>query len=141
MRFALMMTLVVALAGVSAAADDVVATVGSVTITRAELEKQVKPKLVEIDNERYEALKEGLDELVAGALLKQEAAARKISVDELEKQEIEAKSGEPTDAEIQQVYDANKAQLGGQTLEQVKPRIVEYLKAQKAEGRKAEYVA
>ena len=60
------------------AADDVAATVGSTPITRAELEKHVKPKLIEIDNERFEALKEGLDELVAEELFKQEAAARKV---------------------------------------------------------------
>jgi len=54
-----------------------------------------------------------------------------VSVDELQKEEITAKAGEPTDAEIQQVFDANKAQLGGQTLDQVKPCIVDSLKEQK----------
>src|SRR5439155_6922541 len=37
-----------------------VATVGDRTITRAELEEHVRPKLIEIDNQRYEALREGL---------------------------------------------------------------------------------
>ena len=47
------------------AATDKVATVGSRTITRGELETQVRAKLIEIDNQRYEALKDGLDEMIA----------------------------------------------------------------------------
>jgi len=78
--------------------------------------------------------------MVADELFKQEAAARKISPDQLEATEITAKAGEPTDAEIQQVYDANKAQLQGQTLDAVKPRIVEFLKEQKAAARKETFI-
>ena len=140
MRFILMTIVALAAAGVAHAAEDVAATVGTTAITRSDLEKHVKPRLIEIDNERYEALKEGLDELVAEELFKQEAAARKISPEQLEAQEITAKAGDPSDAEIQQVYDANKAQLQGQTLETVKPRIVEFLKEQKGAARKAAFI-
>src|SRR6058998_494435 len=93
-----------------------VATVGERTITRAELEDHVRAKLIELENQRYETLREGLDEMIA-------------------------KVTEPTDAEIQKVYDDNKAQLGSQTLEQVRPRIVEYLKQQRAEQGEAAFVA
>ncbi|MGH7893546.1 MAG: thioredoxin domain-containing protein [Candidatus Binatia bacterium] len=139
MRVIVAAIIAVALAGASYA-DDVVATVGGTPITRAALEKQVKPKLVEIENERYEALKEGLDDLIAQELFAQEAKAKNVTPEQLQAQEIQGKVGEPSDAEIQQVFDANKAQLGGQTLEQVKPRIVEFLKDQKAQARKAQYV-
>jgi protein-disulfide isomerase len=117
-----------------------VATVGGTPITRAALEKHVKAKLIELENERYEAEKEGLDEMIAEELFGQEAKARKVTPDQLTETEITAKVGAPTDQEIQQVYDANKAQLGGQTLDQVKPRIVEYLKEQRAEQRKSQFV-
>ena len=141
MRFILMtIVALAAAAGMARAADDVAATVGSTTISKADLEKHVKPRLIEIDNERFEALKEGLDEMVADELFKQEAKARNISVEQLEAQEITTKAGEPTDAEIQQVYDANKAQLQGQTLDAVKPRIVEFLKEQKAAARKETFI-
>jgi protein-disulfide isomerase len=140
MRFMLVAVLTLGLAGLARAADDAAATVGTTTITRAELEKHVKPKLIEIDNERFEALKEGLDEMVADELMKQEAAARKISAAQLEQQEITSKVAAPTDAEIQQVFDANKAQLQGQSLDAVKPRIVEFLTEQKAQARKAQYI-
>ena len=118
-----------------------VATVGEHVITRAQLEEHVRPKLIELENQRYETLREGLDELIADELVKEEASARKITPAELEKQEVAAKVAEPTDEEVQKVYDANKAQLGTQTLEQVKPRIVEYLKQQGTERRRQEFIA
>jgi protein-disulfide isomerase len=120
------------------ATADTVATVGDRTITRAELEAHVKPRLIELENERHDALREGLDEMIATELVKQEAKARGITPEALEKAEIEAKIPRPTDAEVQTVYDENKEQIGNQTLEQIKPRIVEYLQQQKtAERREA----
>ena len=124
----------------AAAPGDAVATVGTATITRSELEEHVKPKLIEVENTRYEALKEGLDEMVSEELFKQEAKARGKTVEQLEQEEVTAKIAAPSDADIQKVYDDNKAQLGGQTLEQIKPRIVEYLKGQKEEERREAYV-
>jgi protein-disulfide isomerase len=139
-RLPLALALVCALAGSVRAADQTVATVGNVTITEQQLEKKVKPQLVEVENQRYEVLSNGLEEMVADALFEQEAKARNVTPQQLEQTEVTAKVPAPTDAEIQQVYDANKSQLGGQTLEQVKPRIVEYLKDQKAEERKQAFV-
>src|SRR5436190_3367556 len=117
-----------------------VATVGDRTITRAELEEHVRPKLIEIDNERYEALREGLDELISEELEKREAKTRGISTEELEKQEVTDKTPTPSDADVQKLYDDNKAQLGGQTLDQVKPRIIEYLKEQQSDTRRQAFI-
>ena len=117
-----------------------VATVGDRTITRTELEDHVRAKLIEIEGERYDALHEGLEEMIADELVKLDAKARGITPEQLEKQEVTDKVTAPTDAEIQKVYDENKAQLGAQTLDQVKPRIVEYLKDQRAEERKAAFI-
>src|SRR5690242_19285150 len=119
---------------------DKVATVGDRTITRSELEEHVRPKLIELENDRYEALREGLDGLIADELVKREAKERGMTIEDLEKAEVTAKTPAPTDAEVQKVYDENKAQLGGQTLEQIKPRIVEYLKQQKAEERRQAFI-
>src|SRR5262249_4245919 len=109
-----------------------VATVGGTAISREDLEKHVKPKLVEIENQRFEALSDGLDELINEQLIEKEAKSRNVTTEQLVATEITAKVPEPTDADIQKVYDENKSQLQGQTLEQVKPRIVEFLKQQKA---------
>ncbi len=123
------------------AADDVVATVGDKKITRAQLEDEIRAKLIELDNQRYDALREGLDGMIAQELLKREATARGTTPEALTTEEIEKKAPEPSDADIQKVYDENKAQLGGQTLEQIKPRIVQYLKGQKQDERRTAFIA
>jgi protein-disulfide isomerase len=128
--------------GLAAPASDApVATVGGRTIKRAEVEERARPKLVEIENERYEALRESLDEIIAEELLKQEAKARGTTPEALEKQEVDGKVAAPTDAEVQKVYDDNKEQLGNQTLEQIKPRIVAYVRQQKEEERRQAFLA
>jgi protein-disulfide isomerase len=129
-------------AATAQAADaDKLATVGGTTITRAQLEAHVKPKLIEIDNERYEALREGLDELVAEELLKQEAKARNVTPEALTQTEIVAKVEQPSDADIQKLYDDNKDELQGQTLEQVKPQIVQYLSQAKVAERRDAFLS
>ena len=121
-------------------AAEPVATVAGTPISREDLEKHVKPKLVEIENQRYEALSEGLDEMVSEQLFEKEAKSRNVTVEQLEATEITAKVPEPSDADVQKVYDENKSQLGNQTLDQVKPRIVEFLKQQKAGERQQAFV-
>ncbi len=121
-------------------AADPVATVGGTAISQADLEKEVKAKLIEIDNQRYEALKEGLDGLIAEELFKQEAKARNSTPEALMKTEVTDKVTPPTDAEVQKLYDENKQALQGQTLDQVKPRIVEYLKQQGAEQKRQAFI-
>ena len=121
-------------------ADPPVATVGTRSIGRQELEDHVRAKLIEIDNERYEALREGLDEIVADELFQQEAKARGVAPEALEAQEIAAKVSAPTDADVQKFFDQNKESLGGQTLEKVKPNIVEYLKQEREEERRQAFL-
>ncbi len=125
----------------SAEADDVLATVGTKSFTRAEIEALVKPKLIEVEAQKFEIMREGLDEAIATELFKLESTARKITPEQLEKDEIESKVPTPSDAEIQKVYDDNKEDLQGQTLEAVKPQIVEYLKAEKGQGRRLAFIS
>jgi protein-disulfide isomerase len=117
-------------AAAGAGGSDVVATVDGTPITRAALEGEVKSQLVEIDNQRYEVLSEGLDGMIAEVLIDKEAKARGVTPDALIQQEVTAKLATPSDAEVQKVYEANKAQLGNATLDQVKERIVQYLQGQ-----------
>jgi len=101
-----------------------VATIGTRTVTRAELEERARGKLIQIENQRYEALREVLNDLIATELENQEAAARGISPGALEIQEIDGKVPE----------------LAGQTLDQVKPRIIQYQKQQRLEQRRAAFI-
>ncbi len=124
----------------SGAPTDTIATVGPRKITRGELEDKVRSKLIELDTQRYEALREGVDEMIAEELIKQEANDRKVTVDALQKTEITDKVTVPTDEEIQKVYDDNKAQLKGQTLDTVKPQIVQYLSGQRSQERLGKFI-
>lgn len=129
------------LAPPATAADTPVAKVGKRTITEAELQKHVRGRLIQLEQERYEALREGLDELIGEALLAQEAQARNLTREALERQEITAKVSEPTEAEIRELYDANKEELDHAPLDSVKPRLIEYLTQLKTTQRRQEYLS
>jgi protein-disulfide isomerase len=131
---------VFAVATAVSAAEPPVATVGGRAISRADLEAHVKAKLIEIENERYEALRDGLDEMIADELIRQEAKARGMTVEALVQTEIESKVTAPSDAQVQQVYEENKEQLNNAPLDSVKPRIVEYLKQQQGMERQSAFL-
>ncbi|HYB99044.1 MAG TPA: thioredoxin domain-containing protein [Candidatus Limnocylindrales bacterium] len=115
---------------IAAMAEEIVATVGDQNITRSELEKSVKAELMKNEQERYEILEQGLDNMVSDKLLEMEAKTRGTTVEALKQELMSAEVPEPTAEQIQALYDQAKEQLGGQTLDQVKPRIIEYLKGQ-----------
>ena len=105
--------------------SEVVAEVAGDKITRGELEKTVRPQLIEIENSRYDALRGGLEQMIAERLLDAEAKERGISREEFEKTEVIEKLTEPTEEEISALYEANKARIGGAPLEAVRNQVVE----------------
>jgi len=118
---------VAASSAAQAAEEGVVARIGDEQISLEQLEKEVRPQLIEIDNARYEALKSGLDRMVADRILATEAKARGVTTEELLASEVKSKITEPTEEEIVSVYDASKSELGDATLEQVRPQIIQFL--------------
>jgi len=134
-----------AAAGDSAAATttgggDVLATVGERSITRAEVEATVKAQLLAVENQRYEALRGGLEQLVSQALLEQEAAARSLTTDKLVASEVMMKVTPPTDEAVAQLYDQAKDQLQGRGLDEVRTQLVGYLMQQGQGQRQAEFL-
>jgi len=122
-------------------ADETVATVAGTPITRAALEAHVKPQLIELDSQRYDALKQGLDAMIAEELVSKEAKASGKTVDELLEAEIMSKVSEPSDDAVKKMYEANKKQLGDASFDEVRPRIVEFLKGQEAQEKQAAFLA
>jgi protein-disulfide isomerase len=102
------------------------AQAGKRTITRAELEKELSGQIFELENTRYEMFRDGLNAMIAKALMEQEAAERGVTVDALQRTEVTEKTEKPTDEEIQTLYDANKEELGV-SLEEARERLVLYL--------------
>ncbi len=102
-----------------------VATIDGEPITQAQLDERAARQL-------YEVRQQALEEMLADRLLEKEAKARGITKEALLDKEVNSKVTEPTPAEIDQVWEANKARLPGKTKEQVTPDIVKFLKDQKA---------
>jgi protein-disulfide isomerase len=124
----------------SADADATVATVAGVPITMAELDRIVASQLTKVRQQEYDIRKSGLQQLVNDKLIAQEAAARKVTTEELVKQEIDAKAPVATDEEAQQYYDRMKGRMAGKTFEEVKPELVKNLTMQKQMERRKQFV-
>ncbi len=119
---------------------DVLAKIGDHAITEADIADDIAGQMVRINNQIYSVKKQAVDAAVADYLLDQEAKKRNITREQLLKQEVADKTPAVTDAEVQQVYDANKARLGGKKLEEVKPQIVQQLQTNKQQQRQQAFV-
>lgn len=81
-----------------------------------------------------------LGQMIANGLLELEAKAVGSDADKLLADQ-RAKAAEPTAAQIQAVYDANRAALGGRTLEDVRGEIVAYLRRDTEQKAVGDYIA
>jgi protein-disulfide isomerase len=84
--------------------------------------------------------KQLLDDLINKRLQEKEAEARKISVDELIRQEVEAKVPDVSDAEAKDFYEKNKARFGPTTEADAVVQIKTGLRGQRVNEKKQEYV-
>ena len=124
----------------SGAPSDVLATAGSKTITRGDVESSVKSELGEVETARYKIIRGGVDELVATALFEQEATARGVTLEQLQQTEVVDKVPAPNDDEVKKLYEENKDQLGGQSFDDVKDKLVDYMKNRGAQARYNAYI-
>lgn len=124
----------------AASGSDVLATVGTVTITRAQVEENVSSELAEVEAARYKILRGGVDELVAESLFEQEAKATGVTIETLQQTQVIDKVPAPADDEVKKLFDDNQEQLEGQSFEDVKERLVEFLKGRGTQTRYAQYL-
>jgi len=95
----------------ASAADRPAALVAGQPITNEAVEEALGGQLLELRVREYQLRSQVLDELITQQLLQKEAAARGITVDALEKAEVETKAT-VTEAEAKAFYDTNKARFG-----------------------------
>jgi len=107
--------------------DTVVATVGGQKITAKELDEKISGQLAQLDEQKHNMRKQGLENLINERLVKDEAKKRDLSEEALIKAEVEDKITPPTEEEIKKFYEANQARMGGQTYEQMHDRLAQYL--------------
>jgi len=120
--------------------QSVVARVNGTAITRKEMDERAKGTLERLRDEEYEARRSALDDLVTEKLLDAEAASRKVSRDELMRQEVEAKVPPPTKAEVADLYARNKDRVGGRSLAEVTPDIEKSIVQQRSAERAQSYL-
>ena len=83
--------------------------------------------------------KQLLSQMLGESLIEVEAKNRNITALAVVKAEAK-KVKDPTPAEIKTVYEVNQAQLGGKTLEQVRPQIIEFMRHDLEEKALAKFV-
>ena len=116
-----------------AAPEGVLARVGAVDVTQAEVEELVSASLLKIERDRHQLLERGMNQLVETRLLDAEAEARGISVEELIEQEVTSKVSPPTAEDIDFFYEQNKARIN-QPKEQIAGQIEAYLSQQERQN-------
>ena len=118
---------------------EVVATVHDQPISAQDLTTSMRGQLLQMDMERYEAMKSQLDSLVAERLFALEAAARGVSVEDFERAEVYAKMEPVSPEQVRDFYDANAERMP-QSFEELEGRITVHLQRQ-AELRRREALA
>jgi protein-disulfide isomerase len=128
------------------APSDVVATVGSTSITLSEVDDKALQQpagnfgSMKLSQALYEARRAAVDDLVANALLDQEAKARGLDRSALVEQEITSKVTAVNDADISTWYQQNQARVQGAPLEQVRQPIRAYLTQERMEVARQQYL-
>jgi protein-disulfide isomerase len=123
----------------SAGASEPVATVGGVTITRADLDVLVAPQIAKLDEQAHQIRRAQLDELIASKLLDAEAKTRNLSREALEKAEILDKVAPLTQADVDAFVAANRARMPGDPAA-LMPQIRQYLTEQRVGARREAFV-
>ena len=115
----------------AAAADlpDTVATVEDQKISAEDLEMSLRGDLLQLEMQRYQTLKKGLDEMIAEKLVTLEAEKRQMSPEQLMQEEVGAKVKPATEEEAKTFYEANKERIR-QPYDQIAPRLRDYLDQQ-----------
>src|SRR5215831_9380846 len=90
----------------------VVAEVNGGAILSSELEQRVSGRLARVRQEEYEIRRQVLDEIISERLVAAEAQKRRISAEELLKQEVDRKAATPEQSYVDTIYEQNKVRFG-----------------------------
>lgn len=108
--------------------EEILATANNQTFTSRDLAPGVREAFENLPKTVAEKRGELLEQQIAAGLLETEAAARKTTVEKLVQKEVNAKIPNPTDAQVQAVYDANRVNIGDKTVAEMRPQITVFLR-------------
>ncbi len=123
----------------SSNAPEKVAEVDGIVVSRADLDRSGGKQLSALREQVHKFERQKLDEFIGQVLLGREAKNRGISVSTLLDQEVTGKVAAVGEDEIASFYAGNKARLKVE-LEKIHDQIRDYLREQKIEARKSEYM-
>ncbi|MCA1635217.1 MAG: thioredoxin domain-containing protein [Acidobacteria bacterium] len=113
---------------------DVLASVNGIKISAPDFSPEVRRRAGELRQQVIEARRRELDLQINSKLLDAEAKKRGVTAAKVVEAEIIAKAAEPTEAEAQAFYDANRARIRGE-FRDAKANIVNYLREQRQRER------
>ena len=125
---------------------DVVATVGSTSITLAQVDEKALQQstrdfgAMKLAQALFEARRIAVEELIEDELLAQDAKARTLDQATVIQQEVTAKVAEPTDAEVALWFEQNQSRLQGATLDQARQTIKSFLVQQRTLAARQRYM-
>ena len=117
--------------------SDVVAQVGGVQLTRAELEQQEASKLLQARYQYYQAESKALEDLVDQTLLEQKAKHENLTVDQLLARDVTSQIEDPTDDQMRVFYEGLETD---QPYEAVRPKILEKIRQARTDKARVAYL-
>ena len=132
--------------GLTLAPADVVATVGSTSITLAQVDQKALEMptgnfgSVKLSQALYEARRTALEGIIDTLLLDQDAKRRSREPAALLQEEVTSKVKPPTDEDISGWYQANQPRLQGASLDQVREPIKAFLLRERTTAAREQYL-
>jgi protein-disulfide isomerase len=119
---------------------EILATADGQKFTVADLAPDLREAYKQRNAKNAQMRQDILTQMIVDTLLETEAAARKIEVDKLIEEAKPEIVRMPTEAQIKAVYNANKAKLGGRTLDEVREQIIGFLNRETEQKTMVAYV-
>ncbi len=114
-----------------------VAEVGGVKVTMAELEQEEAAKLLSAHYQYYQAETKALNDLIDKRLLEQKAKSENLTVDQLIDRDIKSKVKDPTEDQMRVFYEGLDVD---QPYEAVRDKILEKIRDARTKKARADYV-
>jgi hypothetical protein len=115
----------------------VVANVGGVQVTMAELEQQESQRLLSAHYSYYQAQVKALNDLIDKKLLQQKAASEHLTVDQLIDRDIKSQVKDPTEDQMKVYYEGVETE---QPYEEVRGKILDKIREIRTNKALAAYV-
>jgi protein-disulfide isomerase len=132
--------LVLLSAGSAAAQEDtrVVAEVGGVKVTMAELEQEESARLLSAHYQYYQAETRALNELIDKKLLEQKAKSENLTLEQLVERDIKSQVKDPTEDQMKVYYEGLETD---QPYDAVRGKILEKIRQLRTEKARSAYVS